>query len=105
MLWKPDHKGQGLEAGALCAGCLSSSVWAHLLKEIQVLLGAAEIFPNVKEAEGLLLADADPVLVFPCVRDAVQKDPIRFPYCLLTHCNAASLGVEKKILRRSILLL
>lgn len=27
-----------------------------------MLLGVAEIFPDVEEAEGLLLADADPVL-------------------------------------------
>jgi hypothetical protein len=56
-----------------------------------VLLGVAEVFPDVKEAEGLLLAEADPVLVFPCVRDAIQKDPICFPHCFLTHCNAEPL--------------
>lgn len=83
--------------GAIWAAFQTHSAQTHLLKKIQVLLGVAEIFPSVKEAENLLLADADPVLVFPCVGDATQKDPIGFPHCFLAHCNAAPLGVEEPL--------
>lgn len=97
--WKPSQKRVGAGGvGAIWAAFQTYSVRTHLLKKIQVLLGVAEIFPNVKEAENLLLAGADPVLVFPCVRDAIQKDPIGFPHCFLAHCNAAPLGVEDPLL-------
>ena len=64
-----------------------------------MLLGVAEIFPDVEEAEGLLLADADPVLVFPRLREAIQKDPVGFPHRLLAHWKAACLR-RCHILRR-----
>lgn len=84
--------------GAIWAVFQPYSAQTHLLKKIQVLLGVAEIFRNVKEAENLLLADVDPVLVFPCVGNATQKDPIGFPHCFLAHCNAVPLGVEEPLL-------
>lgn len=93
MLWKLIQKELGLQGkGQSSKHPQSGSV--HLLKKIQVLLRVAEVFPNVKEAEGLLLADANPVLVFPSVRDAIQEDPVCFPHHFLTHCNTEPLGVE-----------
>lgn len=89
MSWKPFQRGRGWRP-RYCWGI----VQAHLLKKIQVLLGAAEVFPNVKEAEGLLLADADPVLIFLCVWNSIQKDPICFPHYFLTYCNTQQLGVQ-----------
>ena len=82
---------KGARAGGLGATLdeLTYRVLTDLLKEIQVLLGAAEIFPDVEEAEGLLLAGADPVLVFPWLREAIQKDPVGFPHCLLAYWKAA----------------
>lgn len=96
--WKPSQERvRAGGVGAIWAAFQTHSAQTHLLKKIQVLLGVAEIFPSVKEAENLLLADADPVLVFPCVGDATQKDPIGFPHCFLAHCNAAPLGVEEPL--------
>lgn len=97
--WKPSQKRVGAGGvGALWAVFPAHSVQTHLLKKIQGLLGVAEIFPNVREAENLLLAGADPVLVFPCVRDATQKDPLGFPHCFLAFCNAAPSGIEEPLL-------
>lgn len=53
--------------------------------QADVLLGAAEVPGDVRDAERLLLAAADPRLVFPCPGNSVQEDPESFPHGLLTN--------------------
>lgn len=64
----------------LCTACLS-----HPVNQAHVLLGAAEVFGKVGDAEWLVLTRVNPSLVLSRPRNPVEEDPERLPHGLLAN--------------------
>ena len=66
--------------------CFLSLLWfSYPLNHAHVLLGAAEVFGKVRDAQRLVLTRVNPFLVLRRPGDPVEEDPERLPHSLLTN--------------------
>lgn len=68
------------------AECSVNPLWfSHPVNHAHVLLGAAEVLGEVRDAQRLMLTRVNPSLILRRAGDPVEEDPERLPHSLLTN--------------------